>query len=624
MSFASNIAASSKSPLYMVEFDGDTVLSLDSTSGWSVTGQASGLATTATCKEGASGLTFNKSGTGGTTGAIVNTTLGAFDMTAAAYHAFFCYLPSLSGLLRFRLQIGSDTSNYTQWQFQVAGLVAGWNFLRADINTAGANVTITTVGSPNMAACDYVDFAVVMTASANTLSGIIVDWLTKHPYRYSTGDITSPAATTKSGWLQIPYIGPNAERVQEGSVNVGSASISVVDDGGATVIADMARFAFVGRTATIWMGFRGEAEDPNTQSNWKPIYKGVLFAPQHIGKAWQFQLSSLMEKLRRPVMQDATDSAHVTLSGSDIVTTWLKLALSTGNGTNDPTYDTLTAVRGAGIHQDFFDIAAIEALRDDWLTNDLCSFEFKEPVPDFLAWSFQEVFLAYGIVPVVRADGRLSIEVVRPPYGNDATRTLDETNVITLMPQYTEGLEDLFNQVTVHYNYDLATNSWPDYTRQGDSTSQGRYGVRDLAIKSKGIIDSATAQRVAKRILARLGNGAPPVRLEVFSKEQDAELGELVEIDHDAVPDTAGGVYGISGQLAEVTQRGFNPQSGRVTLTVALTSYEAGRYRRIGPSSLTAAYDSATTDEKARYLFIADSSDLLGTANDPAHQIGPG
>jgi hypothetical protein len=622
LSFDTNVAAASKSPLWLVEWDGDTVLSLDSTSGWSVQGAGANLATTTTCKEGAAGLTFDKNNSS-TQGSIINSTLTPFDLDDAAYHAVWVYLPSLTDLVTFRVNIGqSDTDKY-QWQFAAAGLVVGWNFLRCDINVQGANVTLVTQGSYSPTACDTVKFTYATGSAATTVTGIIVDWLTKHPYRYATGEITSPAASTKFGWMQVPYVGPNAERVQEGTLNVGSASVTIVDDGGATVIADMARFAFAGRTATIWQGFRGESEDPNVKTNWQPIYRGVTFAPQHLGKAWQFQINSLLEKLRRPVMQDATESSHVTLSGVDIITAWLRLALSTGNGTNDPTYDTLTAVRGAGIHQDFFDIDAIEALQTDWLSLDLCAFEFKEPVPDFLAWSFQEVFLAYGIVPVVRSDGRLSIEVARPPFGDDSTRTLDETNVITLLPQYTETLDDLYNQVTVHWDFDIATGTWPSFVRQGDSASQARYGVRDLAIKSKGINDSDTATRVAKRILARLGNGAPPIQLEALGSEQGAELGELVVIDHDAVPSTATGVYGISGKLAEVTSRGFNPQTGRTGMTLALASYQLGNYRRIGPASLTTNYDGSTAAQRARYCFIADTANTLGAANDPAHVIGP-
>jgi hypothetical protein len=321
-------------------------------------------------------------------------------------------------------------------------------------------------------------------------------------------------------------------------------------------------------------------------------------------------------------MQDATNSAHVTLTGT-VIECWLQLMLSTGNGTNNPTYDTLSAVRGAGIPADFFDIAEIEELDTDWLSSDAFSHEFVGPVSDGLSWSFQEIFLSYGIVPVIKANGKISIQVVRPPYGDDSTRVLSRSNVVTVLPEYSESLDGLYNQVTIYYDYDATTGIWPSFERQGDSTSQARYGVRDLPIYSKSITDATTAARVAKRILARLGNGAPPIHLEAFMSEQEIELGELVQVTHEAVPDTALGAYSMSGKLAEVTRRGFNPKTRKTTITVALTSYEVGNYRRIGPTTL-GNYTAQTATEKARYLSI--SSGDPGTFSDASagHVIGPG
>jgi hypothetical protein len=625
MSFSTLLSATGRQPVYMVEWEGDTVLSLDATTGWSAGTDAANLATTTTCKEGAAGLTFDKTGTTVDYFFIVNSTLTVMDMATPAYHRIWVYLPTLTGVDFVYVDAGQDVNNRWRWKWEETVLVAGWNHLYMPPSTVTGYCTSSVViGSPSLSTVDYMHVGLGVSAAATTYTGVIVDHLTKHPYRYSTGAMTDPVAPTKIGWLQTPSIGTNAERVQDGSVNVGSASLSIVDDGATTLIADLDAFAFPGRTATIKAGKPEDAEDPAAEANWKPIYRGVTFSPQHLGRAWAFELSSLLEKLRRPIMQDATTSSTVTLTGN-VVTAWLKLALSTGNGTNNPTYDTLTAVRGAGIAADLFDVTTIAGVRDDFLPNDSCAFEFNKPESDFLAWSFREVFRAYGIVPVVLPDGRLSIQAVVPPFGDDSTRLYSAANVLTPMPDYVETLDNLYNQVTVYYDYDVATDTYAAApVRQGDTTSQARYGVRDLEIRSKGIPDSTTAQRVAKRILARLGNGAPPIRFEVGMSEQAIELGELVQIDHAQVPDIAAGTYGITDKLAEVVERGFNPSTGRVTLTLALTSYQAGNYRRIGPASLTTDYDGSSAAQRARYCFIADSSNYLGAANDAAHQIGPG
>ncbi len=629
MSFTVQIAALSPQPLYALEADGDTVLSLDVTTGWSGSADVAGFATTTTCKEGAAGLTFNKTGTTEASGYIVNSTLTAFDLTTAAYHGIWVKLPTLADFGNVILRLGSDGSNYIDWRWSRTGgyaFVAGWNYLRfwdgSDF-TDGGKRTRTVTGTPTTTAIDYMLIGLEFSAASGTYSGFAIDWMQKHPWRYSSGAITTPEAPTKSGWLQVPQIGPSVERAQDGKLSIASASCRVIDGDGSTVITDMDRFAFLGRQWTISMGFRGEAEDPNTQTNWKPIYRGPLFKAPHIGEGWEFQISDGLEKFVRPIMQDATTAATVNITGN-VVDVFLKLALSTGNATNNPTYDTLTAVRGAGIMADLFDISEIESERDNWLPTTTCDFTFNKPEPDFLAWAFAEIFLAYGIVPVVKADGRMSIKVVRPAFGSEQSATLTTSNVLTALPAYAESLEEVKNQVTIYYDYDVATDTYAAApVRQGDTTSQARYGVRDLEIRSKGIPNSTLATKAAKRILARLGNGAPPIQLEALHTQQPRELGEVVAVTHAAVPDTSAGTYGITAKLAEVTARGFNPATGRTSLTVALTSYQQGNYRLIGPAALP-NYDSQTAAQKANYGSISDGSGLLGAANDAGHVIGPG
>jgi hypothetical protein len=116
----------------------------------------------------------------------------------------------------------------------------------------------------------------------------------------------------------------------------------------------------------------------------------------HHGKAWTFQCGDLLRLFRRPFMQDATDDVPVTITGN-IVTVFLKLATSTGDGTNKgpfaTNYDTETAAVGAAIPADLFS-ADIESVRDDWMPLDTCSFTFTEPQTSLLDWFLKEVCYA--------------------------------------------------------------------------------------------------------------------------------------------------------------------------------------------------------------------------------------
>lgn len=620
MSFSNLIASASRKPVYYVEFDGDTVLSLDSASGWGATGaDTTGIATTTTCLEGAAGIMFNKSGTTITSGGIVNNSIPAISLADSAYLALRCRLPAVSDIDYIEVNFGQDASNRYRWIFDSPGLSVGWNLMRLDRFTQGANVTLLTAGSPVPTGCDHMRVLVVLNAAANTLSGIIVDWVTKHPYRYATGKVKSARASTKAGWLELPSLGENLTRVQDGSISVGPASYNIVDKGGATLITDMARFFMPGRIATLYMGSRDEAD---SDDNFKAIHRGVIFAPQHIGRAFQFQASDLLEKLSRGFAQDATEANPFVISGPAL-RVMLQILLSTGQGTNNTTYDVLSSTEGIGFPASNVDVTAIETLLNTFGISDDQEFTFYEPEPSFIAWVQEEIFRPLGYSPSITPEGKLTVAMVLPPYGDDTTVDLDRTNVVTRMPQYTQTLDNLVNQIAYFFNYDIATDAYlSEPIIVENLESQARYGLRTLTIKSKGVKTTAVATRGAKRILSRLGNGSPPIVLEALGSQQQRYIGEVVRLTHPLLPDLENGAYGLTDALCAVDGRGYNPKTSKVALTLAHTSYQAGGYRRIAPAALP-VYTSQTDAQKRRYLSWSGAAETFSNG-DASHAWGPG
>ncbi|MHC5021944.1 MAG: hypothetical protein ACYTGX_17915, partial [Planctomycetota bacterium] len=119
----------------------------------------------------------------------------------------------------------------------------------------------------------------------------------------------------------------------------------------------------------------------------------------------------------------------------------------------------------------------------------------------------------------------------------------------------------------------------------------------------------------------RLGDGSPPVDLELFMTEQPRDLGELVSVTSGLLPDIEDGTYSTTSRLCEIESRSFNPAEGKVKATVGVTSYRRGNYRLIHPTGAV-DYDSQTQNVKDTYASASDASDQLGTANDPTHEIG--
>lgn len=624
MSYATRLAESSKRPVFIAEFDGDTVLSLDSASGWSSAAggaDTTGIAATATCKEGTGGIVWNKTGTTLNYSGIQNTTLTPFDFDAGAYHACWLYLPSIADIASVELLVGQAVGTAFRWTIDDSVLVAGWNFLRFDINQQGTGVTYFTSGSPVVAACDTFRFLVTFDAVGNTLSGMIADWVTKHPYRFATAQPgTAPLVSTKYAWMAVPVMGTRLTKLRDGSIEVGAASFMLTDRDRTTVLDMLVDWAILGRGVTIYMGFRGDTENSD---NYQPIHRGTVHAAEHKGAAWEFLLMDNLERFQVPFMESASAASPVTVSGN-IVTVAMTIALSTGNATNNPTYDTLSAANGAGLLQDFFDVAAIELMRTEWKTQ-MCSFEFRSPEVNFLEWFFLEVCLAFGITAKITGTGLLSMSAIHVPYGADTVATLDRTNTLALMPEMKLSKELLYNQVRIDYDWDFATSKFLENYIANNAASVARYGTRQLAIKSRGHNVLLDIMAVATAYLARFAEGAPPIKLVGFMALAGIEVGDLVYADRKALPDLASNSYNTTTPyLCEVLEAGLNPATGKTAFTIATTSYRVGNYRKVGPTTLTAAYDSATAAERANYLFIADSSNYLGAANDPAHEVGPG
>ena len=635
MSFATNIAAGGKSPVYITEFAGDAVdaAEFDSVANWAESTDVSSLAVdTGDAKDGTGSIGFDKTGTTQNGALIQNSSLTAFDIATIPYLTLAVRQPTTTaGTEDYLLvRIGDSFVDAYSWSIPAALFTAGkWTTLYLSLNELSSEYTsFSTVGTPTPGAVNYIVANWVGTSTAYTFTGARVDFLAKHPYRYSTGPITSPVADTKQGWMLTPSITGNRYDPTRGTLSSSSASCKVIDSGGATVITDFGNFAMLQRQATVYMGFRGTAE---TSDNFEAIHRGPVDKTPHSGKAWTFQLGDMLRAFKVPFAQDAAASDY-TITGN-IVTVFLKLALSTGNGTNlgsfAANYDTETAVRGAGISADLFS-TDIETTRDDWMSQDSCSFTFTETEDSLLDWFLKQVCFAYGVFPVIKGDGKISIRAVEEGvYPSTGTPTVfGVSNLIAAkIPPFTQDSQRVKNQVRLIYGWSSATEKFATDSANTYqlATSVTRYGVQALKIESKGILtaDTSVAKRVSDRYLRLLGEGAPPIELSTMMSQQPREAGELVDLTIPrTVPDLDAKTYGITGKLAEIEWRSFDPAKAGCSFRVGLTSYQSGNYKLV--SAIAGDYDSATAAQQAKYAWVSDGSDQLGAGNVAGDVVGPG
>lgn len=148
----------------------------ESTTGWTAQGQADNLTTSVTHTHGTKSLSFAKSGVAGTTGYIDKTTVVAnagVYQTHAIIHMNF-YLSDISNIVKAFMRIGTDSSNYFQYDHLVADMDAGWS----DSDHMLTRPNSQTGDGADFSSITYVAFGVEMSAAGDTLTGILVDNIT--------------------------------------------------------------------------------------------------------------------------------------------------------------------------------------------------------------------------------------------------------------------------------------------------------------------------------------------------------------------------------------------------------------------------------------------------------------
>lgn len=148
----------------------------ESITDWSAQDQAGSLTTSTTHTHGTKSLSFAKSGTTGTTG-YIDKTITAVDLDVYQTHAILhtnFYISDTSDIVKVFLRIGTDSSNYFQYDHLVADMATGWN----DSDHIMTRPTSQTGDGANLASITYIAFGIELSNNTDTLSGILIDNIT--------------------------------------------------------------------------------------------------------------------------------------------------------------------------------------------------------------------------------------------------------------------------------------------------------------------------------------------------------------------------------------------------------------------------------------------------------------
>jgi hypothetical protein len=295
----------------------------------------------------------------------------------------------------------------------------------------------------------------------------------------------------------------------------------------------------------------------------------------------------------------------------------LQILTSTGLGTNGP-YDVLPACAGLGIDHADIDVAKFESERDRWLAGfDFRFTEFeKVEGKKFLE---EQIFTFCNAYPTTDNLGRISVKVYAPPLPNAIAPELNDDALIGPPTFKGNVLQTyFFNEIDIKYDWDFRFNEYLSRALYEESNSQVTFDTtKTRALQSRGIhvgtgptdMRQTRLDGYAVRFLKRFAFPSPVLEATAFFSKRLLELGDVVPLSSDFVPNLATGKIGIQAQLMELIEITPSYLEATQRYTLLNTGYSYGRkYGAISPSAkppVNFPVFSAATPLQRNYCFIS-------------------
>lgn len=220
-------------------------------------------------------------------------------------------------------------------------------------------------------------------------------------------------------------------------------------------------------------------------------------------------------------------------------------------------------------------------------------------------------------------DQLINFRAIHPPDVNEQVITIkDGANIVADSVQITDMADQVINEVQVLYgqiNPVEGEDEVKNY-RRGlvlvDADSQGTNELRQRRIKRifarwQPAANSAVVLRHATRLLKSRTKNLITVQFQLERKDESIRTSQFADLTTLYIIDRFGTPITTRVQVMRVDS------AGEQLTFRAREDFFKGAFSRWAPVALNGLlYDSATADQKATYLFWADSDGKLGAAND--------
>lgn len=464
-----------------------------------------------------------------------------------------------------------------------------------------------------------------LAANASGEKGIVYRLVMPGYGKVFTNLVTTANPTDKDWLLSIDDHTKTVNDLQ-GGADQETLSFTVQDHGaapGATgaVTVDMATTVFEGQLIQLYVGF----PSLTSLSDYLLFWQGYVDQVDSVNNNLEyfFTCTDISTKLQQVVYTLADNGAQT--SGANIKTLKghpLDIMLDIlANQIKDP-------ATGLALPLALIDVTKIKAYRDGPLAGIQFLFHLQQAPAAFDFIKNQILKPLGGYMWVTQ--GKLTVNFFYPLAGPTPVQTLGPDDWLTIPSAEQTAM---VNTVQFQFDKDDGAGSSSGNYLAGNTQTYGpsiaKYGVYgEQNITSDGMRSALQGYLVSWLIsrLIFLRYGFKNLKFDQYASAGLftgllLEPGDVVAVTHPQVPDRQAGVMGITGKLFEVLGKKIQFHPGLITHTMIDASYLLNYgFAEIAPDG-EADYTSASSGDKALYMFLAGNNGLYSNSN-PGNKLG--
>ena len=207
---------------------------LDAVGSWLILDDATAnLATTKKHVLGTDALIFDKVDGSGAFAAVIDQTISATDLGSPSPHDLLqtvIYIPDLADVAYIFVRVGTDDSNYNEWQIEDAALLAA-TFETVIFNIGDASHAGITGNGWNPSVITYIALGVQFDGEDDALVGIIFDEFSFHTNQHTSAELNAEVSSSiSSAKVDLQKINGSVIDKNSGNVSNGTQRVVLADN----------------------------------------------------------------------------------------------------------------------------------------------------------------------------------------------------------------------------------------------------------------------------------------------------------------------------------------------------------------------------------------------------------